>query len=302
MEPRPTKPRVVERPDDARRICDRARHDGLRVSLVPTMGALHEGHLALVDEARTRGELVVVSIFVNPTQFAPGEDFERYPRDLDADLAKLAERGASLVFTPDIQVIYPDGHATRVCVAELTENLCGAHRPGHFDGVTTIVAKLFNIIGPCSAVFGRKDYQQLKVIERMTRDLDLPVTVVGLPTVREPDGLALSSRNVHLLAEQRASALALARGLTAAHRLWNTGTRSVGVLRETVATPVAEAFDEVDYVTAADPTSIAPIDDSAEHTGDSLLIAVAARIGATRLIDNTVLGEDDPPVTEARDG
>jgi len=302
MEPRPGTPRVVARPREAREICDRARRDGERVSLVPTMGALHEGHLALVDEARSRGELVVVSIFVNPTQFAPGEDFERYPRDVDADVAKLAERGASLVFTPEIDGMYPDGHATRVRVSGLTEGLCGAHRPGHFDGVTTIVAKLFNVIGPCTAIFGRKDYQQLRVIERMTRDLDLPVTVIGLPTVREPDGMALSSRNAYLSAEERGRALALARGLTRAHRLWREGERTVGALREAVAIPVGETFDDVDYVTAADPRTLEPLEDETEHGGESLLIAAAAKIGATRLIDNTVLGEDDPPITETGDG
>jgi pantoate--beta-alanine ligase len=274
----------------------------MRVSLVPTMGALHEGHLALLDEARDRGDLIVVSIFVNPTQFAPGEDFECYPRDVEGDLSKLAERGADLVFAPEIDAMYPTGHTTTVRVGGLTEGLCGAHRAGHFDGVTTIVSKLFNIVGPCTAIFGRKDYQQLKVIERMTLDLDLPVTVVGLPTVREPDGLALSSRNAYLTAEERERALALARGLGAAHRMWNDGERGVTRLRGAVAAPVADAFDEVDYVTAATSDTLEPIADDVDHDGAMLLIAAAARIGATRLIDNTVLGEDDPPVTEHTDG
>jgi len=302
MEPRTAAPRVVDRPDEVRRICDAARRGGERIAFVPTMGALHAGHLALVDEARRHGDLVVASIFVNPTQFAPGEDFERYPRDLDGDLAKLAARGTGLVFTPVVDAMFPAEHATRVSVAGLTDGLCGAHRPGHFDGVATVVAKLFNIVGPCTAIFGRKDYQQLKVIERVTRDLDLPVTVIGLATVREPDGLALSSRNAYLSDEQRARALALARGLTEAHRRWRAGERSVGALRSAVATPLVAAFDSVDYVTAADADTLAPRADDVEHDGERLLIAAAARLGATRLIDNTVLGEDEPPVTEPTHG
>jgi pantoate--beta-alanine ligase len=265
------------------------------------MGALHEGHLRLVDEARSTGGLTAVSIFVNPAQFGPGEDLERYPRDLEDDLSQLTARGADLVFAPTAGSMYPDGYATSVRVDGLTAGLCGAHRPGHFDGVTTVVSKLFNIVGPCTAVFGRKDYQQLKVIERMVRDLDLPVRVIGVPTVREPDGLALSSRNGYLSTAERGRALNLVRGLAAAHRLWDAGVRSAGELRLAVAGPVADAFDQADYVTAADPESLEPLDDG-DTAGARLLIAAAVRVGTTRLIDNTVLGEDEPPTVEPSDG
>ncbi|HUT78216.1 MAG TPA: pantoate--beta-alanine ligase, partial [Polyangia bacterium] len=219
---------------------------------------------------------------------------ERYPRDLDGDLAKLAPRGAQVVFTPSRETIYPAGHRTRVSVAGLTEGLCGACRPGHFDGVATIVAKLFCLVGPCAAVFGRKDYQQLQVIRRMAADLDLPVEIVGLPTVREADGLALSSRNVYLPAADRQRALSLSAGLGEGHRLWWSGERRVGVLRRGVETPVRAAADSIDYVAAADPDDLRPLDDG-DTAGTRLLIAIAARVGSTRLIDNTVLGEDRPP-------
>jgi pantoate--beta-alanine ligase len=301
MAPAAGKPRIVERPEEMREIGDDARDRGRRIALVPTMGALHRGHLQLVQEARRRGDLVVVSIFVNPTQFGPGEDLDRYPRDLEGDLQKLAAHDTDIAFTPNARAMYPEGHATSVHLERLTDGLCGADRPGHFDGVATIVTKLFQIVGPCTAIFGRKDYQQLKVIQRMTRDLYLPVEIVGLPTVREPDGLALSSRNVYLSGAERQRALALARGLATAHSRWTAGERKVGPLRSAVADPVAESFDGVDYVTAADPESLAPRDDDETATG-ALLIAAAARIGSTRLIDNTVLGEDEPPPAEPIDG
>jgi pantoate--beta-alanine ligase len=285
---------VVTEPSGFRARCEAARREGRSVALVPTMGALHEGHLALVDEAGRRGDLVVVTIFVNPTQFGPGEDLDRYPRDLEGDLARLAPRGAQLVFAPARDAMYPPGHATAVRVAGLTAGLCGAHRPGHFDGVATIVAKLFALAGPCTAVFGRKDYQQLAVVRRMTADLDLPVEIVGLPTVREPDGLALSSRNAYLSPGERERALSLSAGLREAHRLWDTGERGVGALRSAAEAPVRAAADALDYVTAADPDDLGGLDDGGT-AGDRLLLAVAARVGATRLIDNTVLGEDRPP-------
>jgi pantoate--beta-alanine ligase len=285
---------VIADPSALRDRCEAARREGQVVALVPTMGALHGGHLALVDEAARRGDLVVVTIFVNPTQFGPGEDLDRYPRDLEGDLARLAPRGARVAFAPAREAIYPPGHSTSVRVAGLTEGLCGAFRPGHFDGVATIVAKLFAIAGPCVAVFGRKDYQQLRVIRRMAADLDLPVEIVGLPTVREPDGLALSSRNACLSAAERVRALSLSAGLREAHRLWAAGELRVGALRRAVEAPVRAAADSVDYVVAAAPDDLRAMDDDGVADG-RLLIAIAARVGATRLIDNTVLGEDRPP-------
>jgi pantoate--beta-alanine ligase len=217
---------------DFRRAANALRSAGKRLALVPTMGALHEGHLSLVREARLRTDEVAVTIFVNPTQFGPNEDFERYPRDLERDLELCREAGVRHVFAPEASEMYPQGERTRVQVSGLTSSLCGPHRPGHFDGVTTICSKLFAVAGECVAVFGRKDYQQLKVIERMARDLLLPVEVVGLKTLRDADGLALSSRNAYLSSDERARALGIARGLSAAASAFEAGERLAGELRD----------------------------------------------------------------------
>jgi pantoate--beta-alanine ligase len=287
-------PERLADPAAFRLACDAARARGARVGFVPTMGALHEGHLALAREARRRADWVAVSIFVNPTQFGPGEDFERYPRDLDGDVAKLADAGVDAVFCPDRAAMYPPGDATRVRVEPLARWLCGPLRPGHFEGVATVVAKLFALAGPCAAVFGRKDYQQLQVIRRLAADLWLPVEVVGAPTVREPDGLAMSSRNAYLSPDGRARARALARGLGDCHRLFSAGERGAGALRRAALAPVEAAADAVDYVAVADADSLEPFADGDLVPGRAL-VAVAARVGATRLIDNLVLGEDPPP-------
>lgn len=283
--------KVVSAPAELRAACDEARARGERVGLVPTMGALHEGHLALIDEARRRGAgFVVVTVFVNPLQFGPKEDYGRYPRTLDADLAACAARGVSLVFAPEREAMYPAGFQTHVEVEGITQPLEGAHRPGHFRGVTTVVAKLLVLAGPCLAVFGRKDYQQWRVITRMAHDLDLPVEIVGHPTVREADGLALSSRNRYLSPEERTRALAISQGLRAARIAFDAGERDVATLERIVRAPVEAAFDRIDYVAVVDP-ELAPMD--GDRAGDRALVAVAARIGGTRLIDNTVLGEVD---------
>jgi pantoate--beta-alanine ligase len=274
-----------------RAACDNARTSGRRIALVPTMGALHQGHLSLVDQATLDGDFTVVTVFVNPTQFGPNEDYSRYPRILENDMEKLQGRNVSMVFAPTVESMYLPQAATTVGVANLTDGLCGASRPGHFDGVTTVVAKLFNIVGPCRAIFGRKDYQQLQVIKRMVRDLNMPIEVVGMPTFREADGLAMSSRNAYLNKDQRGRALALVRGLKAAHHLYQTGEREVGVLRKAVLESVASSADSIDYVTATDPNTLKNLDDNT-FVQDKLLIAIAAHIGKTRLIDNTVLGED----------
>ncbi len=282
--------------DDIRAVrhaCNQTRATGNRVVLVPTMGALHEGHLGLVDRAGKTGDFVVVSIFVNPTQFGPGEDLDRYPRDLEGDAEKLAARGANLIFTPTPETMYPEGHSTHVEVRGITEGLCGATRPTHFRGVATVVCKLFNIVGPCAAIFGRKDFQQLRVIKAMVRDLDMPVDVIGAPTHREADGLAMSSRNAYLSADERERGLALSRGLTAAHELFRGGERNVGRLKRAVAGPVEAAADKVDYVAATNPDTLETLTDDATCS-NRLLIAIAAHLGKTRLIDNAVLGEDDP--------
>jgi pantoate--beta-alanine ligase len=271
------------------------RERGLRVGLVPTMGALHAGHLALVNEAKRHAQRVVVTVFVNPTQFGPGEDFTRYPRDLEGDMKKCASAGADYVFAPaDPTVIYPTGDETRVRVPETAKHLEGSFRPHHFEGVATVVAKLFMIAGPCVAVFGRKDYQQLQVVKRMARDLFLDVEIIGHPTVREADGLALSSRNAYLASEERTKARAIPTGLAAAVRAFASGERSAERLVRAVRNHVDEAATSVDYVTCADPSTVAPLADGAT-VGDRVLLAVAARFGTTRLIDNVVLGEERGP-------
>jgi pantoate--beta-alanine ligase len=288
-------PLVLRTVSDFREACDRARAAGKRVGLVPTMGALHAGHLALATEARRHAETVAVTIFVNPTQFGPQEDFGKYPRDLSGDLEKCGSVGVDLVFAPDAASMYPAGERTRVRVEGLTRALCGASRPGHFEGVTTIVCKLFAVTGACTAVFGRKDYQQLKVIERMTRDLLLPVSIVGHPIVREADGLALSSRNAYLSSAERQRGLAISRALTTAVRSFGAGERSAGVLRANVRAELEAAELRVDYVELAEADTVEPYADPAVLPPRALL-AVAAFAGNTRLIDNVVLGEDPAPV------
>jgi pantoate--beta-alanine ligase len=289
--------RVVRTPEEARGACDAARARGQRVALVPTMGALHDGHLSLVGEARRRASFVVVSVFVNPTQFGPSEDLARYPRDLEGDLRKVTPAGANAVFAPEPSAMYPPGEQTRVRVGALVEPLCGRFRPGHFEGVATVVAKLFVVAAPCIAVFGRKDYQQLLVVRRMARDLLLPVEVVGCPIVREPDGLAMSSRNAYLTPEDRARALAIVHGLDAAARAFAAGERAARVLERLAREPVETVASSIDYVEARDADSLGAID----RVEDRAVLATACRIGATRLIDNVVLGEDAPPL-EARAG
>jgi len=259
------------------------------------MGALHEGHLALVREAKRRAVMVAVSIFVNPTQFGPNEDYSRYPRDIAGDVAKLARVGADLVFTPDATAMYAPGEQTRVHVGSLATPLCGRFRPGHFEGVATVVTKLFALAGPCVAVFGKKDYQQLAILRRLALDLFLPVEVVGHAIVRENDGLAMSSRNAYLSPADRLRALSLSRGLDAAWRAFAAGERDAGVLRRAVHAEVERGADSIDYVDVTDADSLAPFPEGAKVAGRAL-VAIACRLGATRLIDNVVLGEDPSPV------
>lgn len=286
-----TTPKIESDPLKVRAICDEVRAQGKKVSFVPTMGALHEGHLTLADEAAAFADFTVVSIFVNPTQFGPGEDFSSYPRNLDEDAGKLAPRGVDLIFAPEVEDMYPSGSVTKVIQTGLTEGLCGASRPGHFDGVTTVVTKLFNIVGPCTAVFGRKDYQQLAVIKQMVKDLNMPIQVRGIATVRESDNVAMSSRNAYLSKEERVRARVLSKGLMAAHELFKKGERKVGVLKNAVKKLVEPASDQLDYIIAAHPDTLDLLDDR-QNADEKMLIAIAIKIGATRLIDNTVLGED----------
>jgi pantoate--beta-alanine ligase len=259
------------------------------------MGALHAGHLHLVGVARRHAERVAVSIFVNPTQFGPNEDFAKYPRNLERDVELLASAGADLVLAPSAEQIYPKGEKTRVRVGGLGEHLCGPFRPGHFEGVATVVTKLFALSGACTAVFGRKDYQQLKIIERLARDLFLPVVVVGEPTVRDADGLALSSRNAYLSADERTRALSIPRALATAAARFAAGERTVRALIEPVRAALAAAGLRADYAEIADADELFPFEPGAE-LGDRALLAVAAFCGTTRLIDNLVLGEDTAPM------
>ncbi len=258
------------------------RQQGGGIGFVPTMGALHAGHLALVAAAKARARHVVTSIFVNPAQFGPNEDFDAYPRTEAADAAKLLDAGVSLLWAPPVSVIYPAGHSTRVSVGGLDSVLCGAARPGHFDGVATIVTKLFHQVAPDFALFGEKDWQQLAIIRRMTRDLDMAVEIIGVPTVREADGLALSSRNAYLSADERAAAAALPRALRTAIAAIVAGEEVGDALSTAKAAIMAAGFASIDYLDLRDGESL----DICDRATQNARIFVAARIGATRLIDN----------------
>jgi pantoate--beta-alanine ligase len=279
--------RTVSTIDDLRAAVRAARRDGARIGFVPTMGFLHEGHLRLVDDARRRSDFVVMSIFVNPLQFAPTEDLSRYPRDLTGDSAKAERRSVDLLFLPDTATMYPDGASTMVVPEGLDRRWEGEIRPGHFAGVLTVVAKLFNIVQPDVAVFGQKDIQQATIVRAMVRDLDFPLEVIVAPTTRDPDGVALSSRNSYLSAEQRVHAQVLWRALRAVTSAFDGGRRSARELEQVGrAVLAAEPAARVDYLALVSPTSLEPV---AEATPGTVAI-VAARVGTTRLIDNVILG------------
>ncbi len=267
------------------------REGGGRIALVPTMGALHEGHLTLVRRARTEADHVVASIFVNPRQFGANEDLDAYPRQLAQDAAMLEGEGCALLWAPEAAAMYPPGFATNVSVAGVSEGLCGAARPGHFDGVATVVCKLFNQVAPDVALFGEKDFQQLAVIRAMARDLDLTRphvdAIIGVPTVREADGLAMSSRNRYLSPPQRAAAATLPHAMKAAMAAITGGAPVAGALAGLEQALVAGGFASVDYAVLADADTLAPLD---ALTGRPARLLVAARIGGTRLIDNMAVG------------
>lgn len=273
---------IVDRLPALRDHLSLIRTSGARVALVPTMGALHAGHLRLIEIAQRHADQVIVSIFVNPRQFGPGEDFEAYPRRAEADAAQLAGAGVSLLWMPTAEQIYPPGYATTVSVARLGDELCGAARPGHFDGVATVVTKLLNQVRPDLAVFGEKDWQQLAIIRRLVTDLDLGVDIIAAPTMRADDGLALSSRNTYLTPAERLAACALPNGLKAAAAALESGVpvaATLDALRDGLA---AAGFGPIDYVSLADPQTLVAL--SALDRPARLL--AAARIGGTRLIDN----------------
>lgn len=262
-----------------------ARVSGCTIGCVPTMGALHSGHVSLIEEARTRTDFVVVTIFVNPSQFAPHEDLVKYPRPLERDLQLCRDAGASLVYVPEVPSLYPPGFQTWVTVDELCKPLEGTFRATHFRGVTTIVLKLFNIVQPDVACFGAKDYQQQTIIRRMVKDLDLPVEIVVCPTIREPDGLAMSSRNVYLSKSERATALTLSRALAMAQVQLDAGERDVAAIRAAMRAMLEAQPIQVDYVEIADPDSL----EALTVAQPRMVALIAARVGATRLIDNREL-------------
>jgi pantoate--beta-alanine ligase len=285
--------KTVRTVDELRATLEPARREGLTIGLVPTMGALHEGHLSLIRRAREQCDRVVVSLFVNPAQFNERSDLDRYPRQAQRDAALAAEAGADLLFAPSVEEVYPPGFATAVEVLGITDRLEGATRgASHFRGVSTVVTKLLCMALPDIAFFGQKDAQQVLVIRRLVTDLNLPVRIEACPTVREPDGLAMSSRNALLSAEERASALGLSVALEAARARTATGERSASVLLEAARAALAPFAVELEYLALVDPDTLEPID---TLTHDALL-AVAARVGETRLIDNAIL-QPTPTVT-----
>lgn len=258
------------------------------IGFVPTMGYLHEGHLALVKRARHLADVVVVSIFVNPTQFGPTEDLDRYPRDMERDKALLEQEKTDIIFFPEAQDIYPPGYSTYIEVRNIDEHLCGKIRTGHFTGVATVVAKLFNIVKPNFAVFGQKDYQQLRIIERMVEDLNMDVKILSHPTVREADGLAMSSRNTYLSPEERERALSISRAIRKVEALYREGERDPARLKGEAEAVLSAAKDvEIEYVSVCDA---ATLEERATLT-DKAVLAIACRVGKTRLIDNTLLSE-----------
>ena len=269
--------------ESIRKICREKRLNGAKIGLVPTMGALHEGHLSLVRIAKEKADFVVVSIFVNPIQFSPSEDFEKYPRNLERDSTLLEEAGADAVFAPNVKIIYPENFSTFVEVKGISEHLCGEFRPGHFKGVTTVVCKLFNIICPDFAVFGEKDAQQLAVIKKMIYDLNMDIKIISAPIIREKDGLAMSSRNVYLNPDERYEAATIYRSLREGKNIANSGETSRVKIVEIIRSILQSSpLIKVEYIEIVDSQSMKPVD----LVKEGALIMIAVRIGKTRLIDN----------------
>ncbi len=278
---------VIADPGEMRSWSRRLRTAGRRIGFVPTMGCLHEGHLRLVDHAHRAADDVVLSVFVNPIQFGPTEDLASYPRDFERDRIAAERKGVACLFAPETASMYPTDPIVRVTPGTLAVHLCGPHRPGHFEGVLTVVAKLFNMVEPDVAVFGRKDVQQALIIRSMVEDLSFPVEVVVVPTVREPDGVAMSSRNAYLSRGERAAASRLSRGLEAAHRAFRSGTKESDRLTAEVREVAADPLIDIEYIEVVDPTTLAPI----EVATDEAILAIAARLGKARLIDNIILAD-----------
>ncbi|MCX5811729.1 MAG: pantoate--beta-alanine ligase [Proteobacteria bacterium] len=279
--------RIIETVKEMQEVADELRKDR-KIGLVPTMGYLHEGHLSLIRKAKEVSDIVVASIFVNPTQFGPSEDLAKYPRDFERDRDLLDREHTDIIFFPDVKEMYPERYSTYIQVRELEDHLCGKIRMGHFIGVATVVAKLFNIVKPHFAVFGQKDYQQLKVIERMVRDLNMDLKIVPYPTVREPDGLAMSSRNTYLSPAERKKALLIYASMKKVEGLFKAGQRNVSVLIEEIKQILSsEEGVQIEYVTISDAETLIEID----RIENKAVLAIACRVGKTRLIDNTILTE-----------
>lgn len=278
--------KVVKDIKEMQSLSGSLRKEGMTVAFVPTMGYFHEGHLRLFEEGRERGDVLIVSLFVNPLQFGQGEDYSTYPRDMERDRKMAEETGVDILFVPDGKAMYPEGFQTYVTVERVTQNLCGAFRPNHFRGVATVVTKLFNIVKPHVAIFGEKDYQQLVTIKRLVRDLNFDIEIVGVPTVREKDGLAISSRNTYLTPEERKVAPLLFRALKEGERLYLKGERDGRKIVETVEAVLSrEPLIRVEYIKVCDPEDLEDV----ERIEEKALLALAARIGRARLIDSIVL-------------
>jgi pantoate--beta-alanine ligase len=278
---------VIETIDAMWKRSEQLRLAGKTIALVPTMGFFHEGHLELMRVGKRISDILVISIFVNPTQFGPTEDYEGYPRDMEGDLAQAKEVGVDLVFSPSAEEMYPDSFQATVSLERVTKHLCGLSRPGHFDGVITVVAKLFNITKPHLAIFGKKDYQQLTVITRMVKDLDMDIRIVGVPTVREPDGLAMSSRNSYLTSEERTSALCLKKSLDLANDMFKQGERDTHTIRAALENLIlGHPYTAIDYVSLCNPTTLEDVD----KIEGEVLVALAVKVGKARLIDNALIG------------
>jgi pantoate--beta-alanine ligase len=277
---------IIDTVEQMQKKSEALRMAGHTISLVPTMGFLHEGHLELMRVANEHSDKLIMSLFVNPMQFGPNEDFETYPRDTEGDLEKARGVGVDIVFMPTAEEMYPESCQTAVKVEKVTQHLCGRSRPVHFDGVTTVVAKLFNSTKPHLAVFGQKDYQQLAVISRMVMDLDMDIRIIGVPTVREADGLAMSSRNNYLNPEERESARCLKKSLDLADKLFQDGTTDASVITGAVESLIRNhAFTDIDYISLCDPLTLEDL----ETLGEENLLALAVRVGKTRLIDNCLI-------------
>lgn len=274
---------IIETTSNMQETSSQLRSAGKTIAFVPTMGFLHEGHLELLRQGRQRSDVLVLSIFVNPTQFGPTEDYDKYPRDMDGDLKKAEQTGTDIVFTPPVSEMYPEGSQTTVKVKSLPEHLCGLSRPGHFEGVTTVVAKLFNIVMPHVAIFGKKDFQQLSVIRRMVLDLNMDIEIIGHPTIRESDGLAMSSRNKYLNPAERQSALCLKKSIDMALGMVEDGERNPEKIKTSIRNLISShPFTDIEYISICDPLTLNDVSVIDKTT----LLALAVRVGKTRLIDN----------------